>query len=182
MTTETHNYTPEDLAKLDEINRGRRTVAVKLTPEEWEAASVESAEVFNAIQVRRAEEKNRRDIFNADQKALEVDHARLAKLVFDKAENREVDTITLADIDANLRIVVRRDTYEIVHTDALKADEREEALQKKLPLGNEDDDLVDDEGSPDPKPKPQIGGNEDDDLVGGLPPEPGDNEAPAKNL
>jgi hypothetical protein len=83
-------------------------------------------EIRQGIQRKRMKE---------DLEALESERGRLAKLVADGVEKRDVECVVQADFVMNRAYTLRMDTGEVIDERDLKPDERQIGLEMEMPNG-----------------------------------------------
>ncbi len=131
-TTDTDTIDPAEVAALPQLSSTTRDLPVRLTDEAWASHCERSAAAFADLTSLHDLEKARRAGYNSAHKLRLDEHARLAGIVHAKAEEQSVAVITYGDIDHNVAITVRTDTYEVLERDALDAGERDRLLQGEM--------------------------------------------------
>ena len=102
-----------------------RFLPVHLGKQELEAKSQELANAITELEELKVEYERIKSTMNGQIKEKEKEYKRLAIVVRDKIENREVECFTRRS-ERNLTIeVVRADTYEVVQTRPMTESERQ---------------------------------------------------------
>lgn len=109
-------------------NRLTKELAVALTPEEFETKSRDLAKICQEIGLKQYLQKAAAKAAKEEIERLEDERAKLASVVKDKAEYRDVDCVERFDHTRRMAITVRLDTGEEIAHRAMEIHEYQEEM------------------------------------------------------